>query len=103
MIEMLRMDMQGHDSINTASLIKKHLWLGDRPINYDPMNRPNTQLLPYIFALNYAINIISRYHMLEYSDFIGRNPKLFVVPDIEAIDIDTPEDWQMAEALYNVL
>ncbi len=33
---------------------------------------------------------------------IGLNPKLFVTPKMESIDIDNPEDWELTEALLKI-
>ncbi len=92
--------LRKHDSVNSASLIKKHLWMAGSPLNYEKEFRPNTQMLPDIYALNYGLNLIKREKMIKYRDFIGVNPFLFEIPDSESIDIDTEDDWKLAESLY---
>ena len=49
-----------YDSLNTTNYIKEHLWLNNRPINYNPKKSPNTQDLPDIMKLTYGANIISK-------------------------------------------
>jgi CMP-N-acetylneuraminic acid synthetase len=90
-----------HDSVNSASLIKKHMWSEGYALNYDPARRPNTQDLPDIYALNYALNLIKRSDMKNYRDFIGRNPLLQEISEKEAIDIDNIQDFELAEIIYN--
>ena len=48
------------DSMNTINFVKEHLWLNNKPLNYNPRNSPNTQDLPDIMKLTYGINIISK-------------------------------------------
>ena len=46
-----------HDSLNTVTEIKEFLYLKNRPINFDPSKSPNSQNLPDVIKLNFAINI----------------------------------------------
>ena len=46
--------------MNTVNYVKEHLWLNDKPLNYNPRKSPNTQDLPDIMKLTYGINIISK-------------------------------------------
>ena len=96
-------DWTGHDSLNSVSLVKKHLWFEGRPLNYEAHSRPNTQELPDIYALNYSFNLIEKNVMIKRSDFVGCEPYLFLTPDEESIDIDTPTDFSIAEKLYGKL
>lgn len=89
-----------HDSISTVTLVKHHLWLDNKPLNYDPHNSPNSQDLPDIMCLTYGINIISREDMITHKNIVGNNPMFYLVDDVEGIDIDTPLDFEFAEHLY---
>ena len=89
-----------HDSMVTAAYVKDHLWLDNKPINYDPKNAPNTQDLPDIIKLTYGINIISRENMIKFRNVVGNKPAFYVLEDEETIDIDTPLDFEFAEHLY---
>ena len=43
--------------MNTINYVKEHLWLNNRPLNYNPLNSPNTQDLKY-----HEINIWNKYN-----------------------------------------
>ena len=88
------------DSLNTASLVNRHLWLDGNPINYDPSNAPSTQELPDIFGLNSGLSIISKDNMIKYRNIVGSNPSFYKLNDYEAVDVDRPIDFEFAEFLY---
>lgn len=92
-----------YDSLNTVHDIKEFLWLDGKPLNYNQDQTPRSQDLPDIVALDSAVNIISRERMIEISNFVGRSPYLFKISQLEATDIDTELDFEVAEYLYNSL
>jgi len=89
-----------YDSMLTVSYLKHHMWLENKPLNYEPHNSPNTQDLPDIKKLTYGINIISRDDMIRYKNVVGVNPMFYTLNEIESIDVDTPLDFDIAEFLY---
>lgn len=91
------------DCIATVSSIKEFMWLDGKPINYDPLHAPNSQNLPNIVALNFGTTVISRESLIQNSNIIGKHPKFIETSDIEAIDIDTPLDYYIAEQIYHKL
>lgn len=95
-------NFEDYDSINTTTLIKHHMWLNGKPLNYNPENSPNSQLLPNIHALNYAVNIISRNLMIERKNVVGYKPKFIILDQYEGIDIDHWFDFEIAEFLYKL-
>jgi len=98
--EMLRFDLNKHDSINSAHFIKEFMWRGGKPINYEPLEQPRSQDLPDILAINFAASLISKQNMLEYKNVIGKTPLLYPVSEEEAVDIDTLFDFKIAEHFY---
>ncbi len=92
-----------YDSVNTAHYIKEFLWLDGKPINYELSKTPKSQDLPNIMALNFAINIIKRDRLIELSHYVGKNPYLYPVDKVEAIDIDDMVDFEFAEFMYKKL
>lgn len=90
-----------YDSIVTTSIKKNFLWENNKPINYDIFNTPRSQDLPDIHAINYGIVINTREYWLNKKSLIGNNPKLYSISDFEAIDIDNPIDFEIAEILYD--
>ena len=91
------------DCIATVSGVKEFMWLDGNPINYDPVNAPNSQNLPDIVALNFGATVTSREDLIRNHNIIGKHPKFVVTSDIEAIDIDTPLDFYIAEQIYRKL
>ena len=69
-------------------------------MNYDPSNAPNSQDLPDMMALNFGVTVIGRQDLITNRNIIGKNPRFVVTSDIEAIDIDTPLDFYIAEQIY---
>ena len=90
---------KGFDSINSAYFVQKHVWDGRTPL-YDTKDRPGTQGIKNLQALEYSINLISRENLLAYSDFIGKNPAFLMIPYDQVIDIDEEIDFEIAKILY---
>lgn len=88
------------DSVSTVSLVKEFMWLDGKPLNYNPKHAPNSQDLPNVTALNFGCTVTSREDLIRNSNIIGKAPKFIIDSDIEAIDIDTPLDFYIAEQLY---
>ena len=91
------------DSLTSCELVKGHLWLDGKPINYDIKNVPNSQDLPDICKLNYGISIIEKQIMLKKRGLVGLNPKFMILNEIESIDIDEPITFKIAEIIYKNL
>ncbi len=88
------------DCVSTVSLVKEFMWLNGKAINYDPLNAPNSQNLPNIVALNFGATVINRDNLINNHNIIGKKPDFILTTEIEAIDIDTPLDFYIAEQLY---
>lgn len=89
-----------YDSLNSAHLVKEFLFKDNRPINYDLKHQPRSQDLPDIAALNFAINILSRETMIQCKNVVGTSPNIYLIDEVEAVDIDTMLDFEIAEYLY---
>ena len=72
-------------------------------MNYDLAHAPNSQNLPDVVALNFGVTVVRKEDLIKNSNIIGRNPQFVVTNEIEAIDIDTPLDFYIAEQLYTKL
>ena len=88
------------DSLNSANLVKEFMFLDNKPINYDLEHQPRSQDLPDIYALNFAVSIISKENMIKYKNVIGRTPYMYGLSEAESIDIDTEFDFEIAEFFY---
>ena len=89
-----------HDCVSTVSSVKEFLWLDGKAMNYDPLNAPNSQNLPDVVALNFGATVVKREDLIKNHNIIGKRPDFVVTSDIEAVDIDTPLDFYIAEQLY---
>ena len=67
--------------------------------NYD-FNAPNSQDLPDIKALNFGFTLVKRESLIRNRNIIGDKPLFVTTPEIEAVDIDTPLDFYIAEHIY---
>lgn len=72
-------------------------------MNYDLAHAPNSQNLPDVVALNFGVTVVRKEDLIKNSNIIGRNPQFVVTTEIEAIDIDIPLDFYIAEQLYTKL
>jgi CMP-N-acetylneuraminic acid synthetase len=68
-------------------------------VNHDPNNLIRTQDLEPWFEENSCLYIFSADSFTATNARIGRKPVHFETPALESIDIDTPDDWFLAEAV----
>lgn len=90
------------DSIFSVTKWQIRMFLEDgNPVNHDPEELLRTQDLPPLFEENSNFYIFSRTSFINSGNKrIGVNPGMFEVNRLEAIDIDEPEDFLIAETLY---
>ena len=88
------------DSLTTVDAVQEYLWFENMPVNYNPGVHPRSQDLPVYQALNFAISIIPRDLMIANRSILGKNFFQFEISKIEAIDIDSLDDFLIAEAAY---
>ena len=89
-----------NDSLNTVTEEKNFLYLDNKALNFDPKKAPNSQELPNIVKLNFAVNILSKKLMYKKKSVIGDNPYFFKLDQIESLDIDTLFDFEFANYLH---
>lgn len=88
------------DSLFTVNRIQTRFYRADASaVNHDPDNLIQTQDLEPWFEENSNLYIFSRASFAATNARIGRKPLLHEMNKLEAIDIDTPEDWDLAEAV----
>lgn len=72
------------------------------PINHDPQHLIQTQDLPPLYEDNSCFYIFPRNTFMRHTR-TGKNPLLYPINKLEAIDIDTEEDFILAEHIFNIL
>lgn len=88
------------DSLFTVNKIQTRFYDSQaRPVNHDPERLVRTQDLEPWFEENSNLYLFSRDSFLETKARIGGNPMMFESPALESIDIDTPDDWALAEVM----
>lgn len=93
---------EGHyKSVVSVANRKEHLWWGDaiKPLNYDPYNSPNSQDLPDIYSVTYGFGILSRENMINFRNIVTDNNYFYELDEVEAVDIDTPLEFEFAQWL----
>jgi N-acylneuraminate cytidylyltransferase len=89
-----------HDSLFTVTPVQsRFFWPDGRPINHDPANMLRTQDMDPIYEENSCLYLFSRTGFFEFGHRIGPKPIMFPMAAEEAVDIDEPIDFVVAEAL----
>ena len=89
-----------YDSAFSASRVQEFLWANGSPLNFDPSNTPRSQDLPIFYKETSGIFIFTRQMFLETGRQIGYRPYICEVDKIEETDINYPEDFEIANAIY---
>lgn len=92
---------EDYDSSFTAEKLQHLLWKSDiTPLNFDPTNVPRTQDLPIYYNEVSAAYVFKREVFEKYKRRIGIKPHITEVSGVECVDIDYPEDFEVANAIY---
>jgi CMP-N-acetylneuraminic acid synthetase len=92
-------NLKKYDSLLGVTKHQFRLYREDgTPVNHNPKNLIRSQDLSPIYEDNSNLYIFSR-ESFYVNGRIGQNPKRFEIPKTESIDIDTGDDWQIAEAV----
>ena len=89
-----------YDSVNTVTPVRDFLCENNKAINFKINKTPNSQDLPNISKLNFAVNILSRQTMIKRKSVLGIKPFFFEISQLESLDVDTKLDFQFAEFLH---
>jgi len=100
-INFLKTKNKKFKSVATVKLMKHHMWLNNKPLNYKINFSPSSQDLPDIMAITYGCCIIQREDMLKFKNVVSDKNKFIILNDIESTDIDTEMDFKIAEYLYS--
>lgn len=95
---------EGHDSAFTGEKIQHLMWHDGQPLNFDAANVPRTQDLPVYYNEVSAAYVFKKETFEALHRRIGLNPYICEVSGVECVDIDYPEDFEIANAIYmNIL
>lgn len=94
---------ESYDSAFCAKKIQNFLWKDDKPLNFVLNDPPRTQdMIPIFMELSTAY-VFTRETFLQYNSRSGVKPYICECSEIEAIDIDFPEDFDLANVVYTHL
>lgn len=91
-----------YDSAFCAIKLQDYLWKDGEPLNFDASNIPRTQDLDPIYQETSGVYVFTKKVFEKYKRRIGKKPFIKEVSFREAVDIDTPEDFYLAEILVNI-
>ncbi len=90
-----------YDSAFLAKRIQEFLWSEGKALNFDVQHFPRTQDLVPIYSEAPGAYVFTRETFLTYGRRVGAKPYICEVSEIEARDIDYPEDFEIANAIYS--
>jgi len=91
-----------YDSAFTAYAFKKFAWYKGQPLNYSlAAPTPRTQDIDPVLVEQSSLYIFRRELFLSKLRRIGDRPFIKTIDHFEGHDIDTPEDFAIAELLVN--
>lgn len=91
-----------YDSAFCAVKLQDYLWQDGEPLNFDATNLPRTQDLKPIYQETSGVYVFTKEVFEQYHRRIGKKPFIKEVSFKEAVDIDNPEDFDLAEALVGL-
>lgn len=91
-----------YDSAFCAVKLLDYLWKDGKPLNFDATNVPRTQDLEPIYQETSGVYAFTKEVFEKYKRRIGMKPFIKEVSFREAVDIDNPEDFDLAEVMLNV-
>lgn len=92
-----------YDSAFCAQKIQTFLWRNGEPLNFDAANLPRTQDLEPIYQETSGIYVFTKEVFQKSRRRIGSRPYIKCVSFKEAVDIDEPEDFELAESLIDIM
>lgn len=101
----LNIDSNVFDSIFSVTKLQTRLYDSQGiPLNHDPDNLERTQDLNPIFEENSNFFIFSKNSFKQARNKrIGKNPLMFEIDKLEAMDIDEPQDFTIAESVHKLI
>lgn len=91
-----------YDSAFCAVKIQDFLWQDGKPLNFDATNVPRSQDIEPIYRETSGVYVFTKDVFLQHHRRIGLRPYVKEVNFKEAIDINNPEDFSLAEAMLPI-
>lgn len=91
-----------YDSAFCAEKIQTFLWRDGEPLNFDASSLPRTQDLEPIYKETSGVYVFTKDVFLKLGRRIGEKPFIKCVSFKEMVDIDNPEDFELAKVLLDI-
>jgi CMP-N-acetylneuraminic acid synthetase len=89
-----------YDSAFLARRLQEFLWCNGTAMNFDIQHFPRTQDLDPIYSEAPGAYVFSKDTFKKYDRRVGMHPYIHEISEIESRDIDYPEDFDIANAIY---
>jgi CMP-N-acetylneuraminic acid synthetase len=90
-----------HDSLFSVTRLQTRLWSSrTEPLNHNPSRLLRTQDLEPVFEENSCMYLFNKASLEKHKNRIGARPLMYEIDKLEAQDIDTEQDFTLAETLY---
>lgn len=89
-----------YDSAVSVKKFQDFLWLDNKPLNYSLESIPRTQDMKPMYVETTGMYIYTKDVIQNLHRRIGNYPYLLTVSEIEAVDINNPVDFEIANAIY---
>lgn len=89
-----------YDSAFLAKKIQEFLWQNGTAMNFDIQHFPRTQDLVPIYSEAPGAYVFTRESFEKYDRRVGMKPYIHEISEVESRDIDYPEDFEIANAIY---
>lgn len=96
-----KVNKEGYDSAFSVCQLQEFLWKDGQPFNYSLQDIPRTQDLDELYTETCGLYVYRRNLILNEDRRIGDKPYLIPVSKVEACDINTEEDFYLADAIFN--
>lgn len=91
-----KMIYEKYDSAFSAQKVQTFAWYKGKPINYDLNDVPRTQDMEPIYVETSGFFMFEKEVFTEHRRRIGFDPFIQELDSVEAVDIDTKEDYEFA-------
>ena len=90
---------EGYNSAFTAFRVDRRCWFKGIPLNFSISDKPDQYIVPVI--VEHSLYVFRREVFETTGQRISDNPYIKIIDHFEGHDIDTPEDFRIAELIVN--
>ena len=93
--------LRNYDCLLSAIDNKENFFFKGKPINFKRSPWPRSQDLEPLVSLPFVINILKTSNLIKWGSCVGKKPFFFKMNNLIATDIDTKDQFDFAEFIYN--